>query len=141
MFDRHMDTQDRQNGKPKLMFAIVLLLIGTKVCAQSFVKSAPILHDSVPIVLERASGSHGFPPLNTHCLCLAIPSDVEGKVLVEFTGGSDQGFASFYAYAKAGQMYACFTMRPLTLTGRELYYEGRRMWFVTLRRPPDKRFR
>ncbi|MCW5900013.1 MAG: hypothetical protein KIT10_12160 [Flavobacteriales bacterium] len=68
---------------------------------------------------------------------MVIPRDMEGKVLVEFTGACDKGFASFYAYARGGLLPACFTMLPLAVKEEGLYYSGREVWYVTLRSPPE----
>jgi len=126
----------RRSSPHVLLLIVCSLWSGSAALAQRFVKLRPILHDSVPIVLEGGIASHGFPPLHGNCVRMVVPVDVVGKVLVEFVGASDKGFACFYGYACYGQLYACFPMQFLDLVSGQFHYEGRLMEYVTLRRPP-----
>lgn len=109
--------------------------------SQSFVKSLEILKDSVPIVVGHAHQGSGLRPLNTHCLCLFIPADVDGKVLVELLGGARMGFASFYAYASKGRLWSCFKSDSFDFKQDTILFEGVPANLMNLRRPTDTNFR
>lgn len=119
-----------------------LLLVGVffapvPLVAQPFVKRLLILHNDLPIEVLHASASRGFPPLHHHCLCLRIPADVQGQVIVELKDACKVGFGNFHGYATQGLLYACFTMRELEIHNSRLHFSGKPIDQMILRRPYD----
>ncbi len=89
----------------------------------------------------RASSSHGFPPLNFHCLCLRISDDVHGKTVVELKNASPNRFASLFGYAERGTLHACYTMHRLEQRNGILHYDGKSLDQFALRRSRDDSYR
>ena len=119
----------------------VCWILSSTVSAQLFIRSLGVLHDSVPLSIEYAHQGSLLPPLNVHCLCLRIPDDVEGKVLVEMLDVSPNGFANFMGYASRGRLWACFKSREVTINDGGMRFDGNRVAWITMRRPVDTAFR
>ena len=93
-----------------------------------------ILHDSLPIDLEYGHNAAGMQPLNVHSVCLHVPNEVEGAVLVELLGVSPQGFANFRGYALQGRLWACSRLESTETRDGVIRYEGHPVTRITLRR-------
>ena len=120
------------------MWCNFLLLFGTlnaqHVSSQQFIRNFEILHDSLPIDLEYGHNAAGMQPLNVHCVCLRVPEDVEGVVLVEMLGVSPQGLANFRGYALQGRLWACSRLESTETRDGVIRYEGHPVTRITLRR-------
>lgn len=133
------------NPAQGLVKGLVVVVAWWSLCfslkAQPFIRSFEVLHDSVPIALEHAHQGSLLAPLNAHCLCLRIPGDVEGKMLVEMLDVSPNGFANFMGYASQGRLWACFKSDEVTFGVGGILFGGRRVDRMTLRRSADTSFR
>lgn len=125
----------------RYLLCATLVLSGHVLAGQAFIRQLEVLEDSIGIRMLHGSQAHGFPPLDMHCLCLLVPGDHEGKVLVELVGVSKNHFANFHGHVHQGLLRACFSMRGLTMEQDAMLYEEKRVRYATLRKPAEPRFR
>lgn len=133
----------------KLILTTALVFAFSKADAQPFIKSLPILQDSVEIRLSGYVDFGVIPPLNRQCLCLETPGlKYKGKVLVEFMDSTSKNIAVFYGYSRGGSkglVTSCFVMRELIWDNGRMFYRSNgvrmEMKYVTVREPSDKLFR